>query len=86
MGSGDSATLDAFIAEIGYIEGLLELETYSAVMGMGDFNTDIHSAVKWYSRRLQAFFSNWNLIAVGLDDSVYSGQSTWHSSDFRLDI
>ena len=46
-------------------------------------NTDVRKGMKCFSRRLATFMSEFNLTAIGMNDTEVNTKNTWHSSDFQ---
>ena len=65
---GDSTALDEYNMELGYLDGLLDIEDYNEVVILGDFNADLRKSGR-FSRSLSSFLNNTNLLPVGLSDS-----------------
>ena len=79
---GDSDALDVYVSELGFLEGILDNESYDHVIVMGDLNTDLRHGDRFASR-LTHFLREYNLEVAGLDDIDTNSRYTWHSHDFQ---
>ena len=80
---GDSDALDVYVSEFGFLEGILDNESYDHVIVMGDLNTDLRRRGDRFASRLTHFLREYNLEVAGLDDIVTNSRYTWHSHDFQ---
>ena len=49
------------ISEIGYLEGILDIDEYDEVIVLGDFNVDLRIEKSRLPRRLPSFIADWKL-------------------------
>ena len=78
---GDCNARDEYITELGFLEGLLDMEVYDHVVLLGDFNADLHRNESRFSARMSSFLSEYDLMVIRMEDAGTENRSTWHSYD-----
>lgn len=82
---GSSDSLDDYVSELGYLEGLLDNEKYDCAILLGDFNADLRRQDGRFSGRLRSLLNEYHLVTIGLEDADMTNRNTWHSHDFVLE-
>ena len=81
---GTRDSIENYIAELSYIEGILESEEYDEVVFWGDLNADLRSKKGRFTSTLEAFLLRCSLNVVGLSHNaeICRQYYTWHNEDF----
>lgn len=79
---GDQQWLHDFIEQLGCLEGILSSADFDSCICIGDFNTNLNSDRRRFTRILRTFMNEKGLQISRLA-SLDNSRTSWTSADFR---